>query len=665
MLIFAAIGTSKLLTMKKLLYAFSFILLAFAAMPAHAGEGDTTIVRAHDATHLPWYGAYDNTVWFPTQGQTFAKVLMVYTMGCPSQGCSGWDYTTQVEIEPNATSGVSSGGPVELARIITPYGGYYNGLWEHPYYFDVTPYAPLLQDSVNVKLFYGGWEDGFTVTIDFIFIEGTPPANTIDIVQLYRSGMGGFLYGDASDPIEDHLHDTILSVPAGAQYVEMRNAFSGHGFGNTGGGNPENCAEFCEKHYDVRINNDWVTQQDVWNDDCGMNALYHQSGTWIYNRAGWCPGEPTTIYRHNITEDVTPGVQNSFNLDMEPYVYTGGSGFPINYIVDAHLLFMGGPNVVNDATIDDVLAPSDNPNYARFNPICKGAQIVLRNTGSDPLTSCTIAYGARGASDPQIHTWTGNLAFGESTTVSLPSNTWQLFNEATDNKWEATILEVNGQSDENSVGNTYRSTYETVPEFPSEFMLWWGTNGVPQETDWYIEDFNGNKVIEMGNRAASTTYRDTFQLDPGCYRFVLSDSDCDGLNFLNNGNGDGVGFARMHTTDGTLTLLRTFEADFGCELHQQFTVGYTVGTGKVIKNAEVSVYPNPANQLLNVDVMVPQAANVQVDIFTATGQRVLQKNQPSATSQNIQLELNELPAGIYLVRVLVNDEVSTHRIVIE
>ena len=70
---------------------------------------------------------------------------------------------------------------------------------------------------------------------------------------------------------------------------------------------------------------------------------------------------------------------------------------------------------------------------------------------------------------------------------------------------------------------------------------------------------------------------------------MLSDSDCDGLNWLNNANGEGVGYARLHNADGTLALLRTFEPDFGCELRQQFTVGYTVGTPEVKNTPEVSV----------------------------------------------------------------------------
>ncbi len=33
----------------------------------------------------------------------------------------------------------------------------------------------------------------------------------------------------------------------------------------------------------------------VWN-DCSEIPIYPQGGTWIYDRAGWCPGDPTTLH---------------------------------------------------------------------------------------------------------------------------------------------------------------------------------------------------------------------------------------------------------------------------------------------------------------------------------------------------------------------------------
>ena len=52
--------------------------------------------------------------------------------------------------------------PIELGRIITPYGGNYGSQWKNTWTFDVTDYATVLQDSVRINAFYGGWQNGFT-----------------------------------------------------------------------------------------------------------------------------------------------------------------------------------------------------------------------------------------------------------------------------------------------------------------------------------------------------------------------------------------------------------------------------------------------------------------------------------------------------------------------
>jgi hypothetical protein len=106
---------------------------------------------------------------------------MHYTMGCATGGCSDWDYTTQIEMLFNTgqkDSTISSidtlstnplvvdttynvyqvKEPFELARVITPYGGYmkqgsngYNNQWRHVFTFDVTDFAHILKDSVEIR----------------------------------------------------------------------------------------------------------------------------------------------------------------------------------------------------------------------------------------------------------------------------------------------------------------------------------------------------------------------------------------------------------------------------------------------------------------------------------------------------------------------------------
>jgi len=79
--------------MKKV-YSLFFL---FIPLFGWAGPGDTLHVQSHQDVHMSWYGNYDRWGQFPAAGQgPFYKVLMDYTLGCPSSGCSEWDYTTQI-----------------------------------------------------------------------------------------------------------------------------------------------------------------------------------------------------------------------------------------------------------------------------------------------------------------------------------------------------------------------------------------------------------------------------------------------------------------------------------------------------------------------------------------------------------------------------------------
>ena len=69
-----------------------FILISLLnTFNSYAKEGDTLIVRSHDLVDMTWNGNYDRKAFFPTKGKTFQKVLMKYTLGCASTGCSDWD----------------------------------------------------------------------------------------------------------------------------------------------------------------------------------------------------------------------------------------------------------------------------------------------------------------------------------------------------------------------------------------------------------------------------------------------------------------------------------------------------------------------------------------------------------------------------------------------
>ena len=128
---------------------------------------------------------------------------------------------------------------IELARVITPYGGYYANTWRNTVQFDVTDFASILQDSVKIRAFYGGWSDGFTITLDFHFIEGTPPRTVQNIRNVYVSGPGGFPYGNVNNSIENYLTPKTFPLNSNETNAMLRVIPTGHGAGT------QNCAEFC------------------------------------------------------------------------------------------------------------------------------------------------------------------------------------------------------------------------------------------------------------------------------------------------------------------------------------------------------------------------------------------------------------------------------------
>jgi len=79
-----------------------------------------------------------------------------------------------------------------------------------------------------------------------------------------------------------------------------------------------------------------------------------------------------------------------------------------------------------------------------------------------------------------------------------------------------------------------------------------------------------------------------------------------------------------------------------------------------------TVSPNPFNQSFIVNYQLPQAATVQVDVLNLTGQKMM--NSMVLTEQtkgNNQIAINgeSWIAGLYLVRIQMNDQVWTKRII--
>lgn len=668
--------------MKKLVL---ICLLAFS-ISAFANPGDTTKVIAQDHRDMVWFGSYDDLAVFPDGSKTYSQILMHYTMGCSSAGCSDWDYTTRIQLMHQtgvmdstiASIDTPSTNPLiidttwnifevtepyELGRVITPYGGYmarnqngYNNNWEHKHTFDVTDWAPLMKDSVMIRAFYSGWEDGFSATVEFEFIEGTPPRNVISIENIYQGAW------DYIDPVAfeaNYMPTTTVNIDANAKGAMFRFTPSGHGFVNA-----PNCAEFCVKDYYLFANNTQVATQSMWRDDCGMNPIYPQGGTWLLDRANWCPGTKTITYEHELTQYITAGQTFDINVDIESYTYTvPPNEVPANYIISGQLFIYGDINHTVDASISDIITPTIKDDYKRFNPNCGNAIVELKNLGSSPLTYVKIFYSVEGGVLKNFD-WTGNLEFNETELVELPFGSdegdWISWYGKEREFW-ATVGNVNGATtDENPINDMKRTLFEVTPSHPSNLLLELRTNNAGHESSWTVEDASGNIVHSGGNYNPSTTIRDTIAVTDGCYTLRIKDSDKDGLSFP--WNSDGNGFVRLKTTDGF--FLKTFSSDFGTEIVYNFTVGYTISAEENTLNNQVDIYPNPNNGLFTIDLALQEEQDVNIIVVDMMGTVVYKNSYSGIKNKNLSVNLTDKAQGVYWVQVQTGGETTTKKIVL-
>ncbi len=527
----------------------------------------------------------------------------------------------------------------EIMSFVTPYGiGLNMGPDGKTWLFDVTDFLPVLQGSKRMTMERGGQHQE-DMDIKFHFVVGTPARDVVDIQSLWRTESRGYtsIVNDQYFPPRD------VTMNPNAEAYKVRTAITGHG----------QEGEFIPREHFVDLDggaNEF--QWSVWT-ECSENPIYPQGGTWIYDRAGWCPGAPTDLNEFDITSMVSPGAVHTFDYGM-----TGAAGTS-NYIVNNQLVSYGAPNHTLDASIVDIKNPSNYVEYFRTNGICQEPTVVLRNTGSTTLTEATIEYWVNGSASPQSYTWNGSLGFLDEIEVVLPtpSALWNDLSGTGTNKFYARVTNPNGGSDEYAFNDQYVTEFEVPEVVPSNMWIEFRTNNAAQESSYELLDDAGNVLLFRNGMTNATTYRDTFELGYGCYQFNVYDSGDDGIDFW--ANNDGTGFVRFRQVGAG--VVKTFEGDFGGTIVYNFTVDYPLSYEEFNDTYAVELYPNPANDKFTL--AAGSISEAEVQLINQMGQEI---EAPMTTSlDEITFDASELPSGIYLVKLNYRGKLITKKVTIE
>lgn len=527
----------------------------------------------------------------------------------------------------------------EIMSFVTPYGiGLNLGPNGKTWLFDVTDFLPILKGEKRMTMERGGqWQED--MDIKFHFIVGTPVRDVIDIQSLWRTESRGYtsIVDDTYFPPRD------VTMNPNAEAFKIRTAITGHG----------QEGEFIPREHFINLDggpNEF--QWSVW-EECSENPIYPQGGTWIYDRAGWCPGEPTALQEFDITGMVTPGQTHTLDYGM-----TGASGSS-NYIVNNQLVSYGAPNHELDASITNIMNPTNYVEFERTNGICKSPMIELQNTGSTMLTEAIIEYWVNGSNAPQSYTWIGSLSFLEKVKVELPtpSALWADLSETGTNKFYAQVKYANGVADQYAFNDLLVSEFEVPEVVPSNFWIEFRTNNAAQESSYELLDEAGNVLLFRDGMTNNTTYRDTFDLGFGCYQFNVYDSDDDGIDFW--ANNDGSGFIRFRKVGGG--FVKSFEGDFGRSIVYNFTIDYPLSYEDLHATYIVDLYPNPAKDMFVLAAGSISKANIEV--LNQLGQVMLVPMEKSLNE--IRVDTSALPSGIYFVKMEYREKLITKKVIID
>lgn len=531
---------------------------------------DTLRIRAHDRAIIvtdPSTGArsYPVRVKFPSRDVPLRKVMLNLTLGCPDgMRCADWDYLDHVLVHP-----INTTDTFEVARMLSPYGGRFGKDWHFTWRSDVTDFSPALRDSVEVIYVHSGYEPnedrGWALTLDFELVHGPPAAEVLGISQLYR---GNFVYGDKRRSVEADLVPRAVHVDPRAALLRVRTHQTGHGM-NEGDG----CGEFCSKWRSIKVDKREVSRRSMWK-DCGSNPLWPQAGTWIYDRADWCPGE---LYEAEaMTVPIKPGtMEHVIDIDMEPYALDSTTA---RTSIAAYAIQLAKPRAEFDAAIEAILLPNDDPRFGRMNPAVHEPKVVVRNMGNQPMDLVMLEYGTEGF-PMRRHIHNKRLRFGEADTVQLPH---LIDMKPGLNTFVVTLSKPGGKKDGWVGDNVLRSTFTAADVLDSIIVVQLRTNSRPDQNSFRIANTKGHSFIDrpLGSLKADSLYTDTLRLPPAGYVMQLADTAGDGLEFWYNADA-GRGFLRLLDAQGH--LLKAFESDCGDGITYQFRV-----------DADPSVHPSDA-----------------------------------------------------------------------
>ena len=581
--------------------------------------------------------SYKRMAIFPGKEKKIRSIILNLTFECPDKmRCADWDYVDHIKARSKNDSTV-----YEIARMLTPYGGRFQNDWRFEWQVDVTDFSQILRDDVEIDYIHTGYEDnktrGWKVTVDFEITYGNPVANPVAIHKIYD---GNYKYGDVTDPIENHLTPKTIKANPKTGFSIIKVHQTGHGMDANG------CGEFCSKYRDILFNGTIVDHKDLWM-ECGDNPLYPQAGTWIFDRANWCPGY--LVQPDEVLLNTSANEPFTVQLNMEPYETEKPSA---NELLTTYVIEYEKPNAKNDVTLMDIIQPSARLEHSRKNPFGGLPVIRVKNNGEKPLKKMDVDYFIEGEK-PEKFKWSGSVPFGKTAIITLPT---EVFSKKESTNFYVELSNPNGRKDAFKADNHLKTIYNRPNILPQDVIVYYKTNNKPNENSYRIKDSFGKIFFERDtlNMKPNTIYQDTINLKQGNYSFMFNDTKGNGLEFWFNAK-DGRGDVKLLDTLGN--AIKHFDSDFRSHLIYNFSVQPDMKY-ELDNTPSIAMFPSRTIGPITLDYFSNNTANIKVLIVDQEDETMIYEKHEYFNFKKgaLNYNLEYLPKKRYYIKVLIDGE---------
>lgn len=290
-------------------------------------------------------------------------------------------------------------------------------------------------------------------------------------------------------------------------------------------------------------------------------------------------------------------------------------------------------------------------------------RITISNHGLNTISSVKLELFEEGNSTAiETINWEGNLSSLNEATIEF-SPIENDFNSDT----EFTIVASmpNGNTDNYLLLNEAISAVTPPNSVQNTFTVKVSTDNFGADCTWRILDEEGTTIANGGpytNNSNTSTFVLQEQEDQevnieqgGCYTFQVNDSEGDGMYTFQ------PTFFRI-VDENNQQIVNINGNDYTSSASDIFNVGDVTSISEN-NNTFFNVYPNPANNMLNIEFDSQfEKENATISVSNLLGKEVISID--NITSNKTSIDVSALVNGIYFVNTNVKGNVTTEKIVI-